>query len=379
MGNRVRQRICFAQAFPNTGRYQQWLLAASNQPIRYAVRYNDFYPCRQKLLGGTVNLAYKICSRIIRSLRSIPSILWADVVVFCNMNVDMILYCIARLFRKKVLLDVYISNYQTLVLSRKTINEKTLRAELCYRLEQFRFNTADRLIFLTEEEKKYYVALLDASPKGIDVIPLGNQAKPRADLPFFRGTTARPSICWWGGENNPIHGLGTIIKGLKLLESKGVDFDFTILGYDPTAGKTYYRDLLNEVGWKDKVQIHYYASDYDKFCTFLKKKCDIGFGLISLEKKAISVVANKSLDCLHMGIPLVTIDSAEMRRFWDDSQVYYCPEPSPEAVCECVEKVLSDSSVIDKVERARSVFDQTRSLYILGKQFLSVLDGLSHN
>lgn len=379
MGNKTRRCICFAQAFPNAGRYQQWLLAVANQPVRYAVRYNDFYPCWQRPFGGIVSLVYKMCLRIIRTIRSIPSVLWSDVIIFCNMNIDMILYCIALLFRKKIILDVYISNYQTLVISRKTIREKTIKAKLCYYLERFRFNTADRLIFLTEEEKEYYVALLNATPRKTEVIPLGNQLKPRADLPYFNGATARPSICWWGGENNPIHGLGTIIKGLKQLEAKGIDFDFTILGYDQIAGQSYYGELLNEVGWKDKVNIHYYASDYDKFCTFLKVKCDIGFGLISSEKKAVSVVANKSLDCLQMGIPLVTIDSPEMRRFWDDSQVYYCPEPNPEAVCECVEEVLSDSSVIDKVERARFVFEQTRSPYILGKQFLSVLEDLLQN
>lgn len=355
-----RLRVCFAQAIPNDYRYQRWLYALLNDFEKYAVRYNDFGP--RVWVGGLLAQIATKFALLISLIREIPPIIWSDIVIFSELNVFHPLFILATILHKRTVLDVYISSYQTLVESRGLIKKGSQKAKRIWREERSRFAKADALVFLTGAEVKLYCDLLKVNAKNCIVLPLGNEDKPNAVLPYCSGTRNLPHIYWWGGENNPLHGLQTIVAGLKLLETRGYQFEFTILGCNPVEGDSYYGKILRDVGWEDFAQVHYYRGS-SLFEETLSSDCDLGFGALSSETKAVSVITNKALDCANMGIPLVTVRCDPMEAYFDDNCVWYVDNPTPESVCEAVAAVLDNPRLAkQKAERAQQVFDRMFSM-----------------
>ena len=362
-----RLRVCFAQAISNDYRYQRWLYSLLKDFTKYAVRYNDFGP--RIWSGGMFAQLMTKFALLSSFIREVPSIVWCDVVIFSELNAFHPLFLLAVILRKYIVLDVYISRYQTIVESRGQIKEDTRKARSLWREERSRFSKANALVFLTNEEVRLYCDILDVNPINCIVLPLGNEDKPDAVLPYFTGARKRPHIYWWGGENNPLHGLQTIVAGLKMLEMRGYSFEFTILGSNPIEGDSYYGKLLGNVGWEDSVQVHYFWGS-SLFEETLSSDCDLGFGALSSETKAISVITNKALDCANMGIPLVTVRCNPMEAYFDDSCVWYVDDPTPESVCETVAAVLDNPLLaIQKAERAQEIFDRTFSMLAYERRF----------
>lgn len=370
-----RKRICFAQKIENAGRYQEWAKCLLDGFQSYAVRYNDFAPRFADADASFAKRALCKVDRIVKKARAIPPIVASDTVIFSNMGIDHRLFFLAHLLGKETIVDVYISQYQTLVLSRKTIAEDSRRAQRIFKRERYIFEHATKAVFLNESERDFYCQTVSCWPSNSFMIPLYNAPKREAEAGYFKGTKSRPCFCWWGGENNPLHGLPNIVRGLKLLEEAGQDFDFHIFGWDEQQGEDYYGRILHEVGWEDKVVPRYDLSMADgSLEEFLSYQCDIAFGPLSREPKALNVITNKALDAINMKIPLVMVDAPAMRAFFDDECVCYCDDVSPEGICRHLKSVLRDDRTAQRVSRAHGVLEKNFGTKKLNERFISMLE-----
>lgn len=375
MAVKRRKRVCFAQRIDNYGRYQEWAKCLLDRNRIYAVRYNDFDPWFAESGSGIATKVLCKLDRIMKKARAIPAIAFSDVVVFSNMGIDYRLFSIAHALRKETIVDVYVSQYQTQVLSRKTIPEGSRRARKLLERERSVFSRATKLVFLNENEKGFYSEVVGCQPERAYILPLYNAPKRKARLGYFSGEKAKPRFCWWGGGGNPVHGLENIVQGLKRLEESGCDFDFDIFSWDESEHSEHFASILRSVGWEQKVRVRYeYGMEDGRLERYLAEHCDVAFGPLSLEPKAVNVVSNKALDAINMQIPLVTVDSPAMRLYFSDDMICYCDDLSPDAVCRRLQMVLSDSGIDQRAVAAKAAFEESFGTAQLNQKFIDIVE-----
>ena len=80
----------------------------------------------------------------------------------------------AKILRKKIIVDYYISMYDTAVNDRRTVNENSLAAKAALVNDRLLLHLADIVIFLNESESVYYqkVAGLTLNKNKVKIIPL---------------------------------------------------------------------------------------------------------------------------------------------------------------------------------------------------------------
>ena len=373
-----RIRVCFAQPVMHGSRYQEWVKCLLYANDVFAVQYLDLDLPEVDVADNGLTKAVKKIRRIFKKIRLIPPILSSDIVVFNKFLHDEKLYHVARMSNKKIVLDAYISKYQTLVCSRKVLVEKSKKAERLRQEERDRFDGAEVVIFLNRTERDFYCSVLDAYPRRSCIIPLHNSPKRTAKLGFLKGCKEKPLFCWWGGENNPIHGLGNIIHALEILEKQVLEFKFEIFGTNEHECVAYYRGLLEEVGWEGKVVPRYDLRMSDgSLEEYLVENCDFAFGLLSDEDKAVNVIANKVLDCINMQIPFWTADSPALREFFSENEICYCEDISPQALAAKIAETVNDQDIQRRLEKASESFAENFSLDKLNHKFIEVLKSIS--
>ncbi len=202
-------------------------------------------------------------------------------------------------------------------------------------------------------------------------------SRRKASLDYWNGRSQEINFCWWGKENDPLHGLPIIIQALKKVEDYGIRFNLFLFGTDEKLGEQYYGDMLGSVGWKEKIHPLYgYTFANGRLSEFLAEKASIAFGLMSNDDKATNGIGIKSLDAIGAGIPLVTVESAAMREYFNDTCVYYCKGSDAGTLADTIIGILrgSKKSVLDKVAAAQNVFYKYFSTASLQKRFLQTLD-----
>lgn len=367
-------RICFPQPVRNGYRYQGFIHAILDGYKKYRLIYIDQFHDRQDLpyILYFLYRASLLCKQVIGIFRS-------DVVFFCSMGIDYRLFKIALFLKKKIIVDFYISQYQTSVLSRKNVPINSKFAMKLLNKEFEMVEKASVIIFLNNTERDFYLNIINSSPQNSKIIPLiVSDYYQKAKLKYWK-SAGKLCFCWWGGEFNPIHGLRNIIKGLKRVEEQGIQFDFYIFGYDKSQGDKYYYELLSDVGWEKKVIPRYDITFQNGgLIEFLIENCTIAFGPLSLEPKAINVITNKALDSISLGIPLLTIESPAMREYFDDNAVWYCSDNSAESISEQILLLINSSrSIINKkVMKANQILRQNFILESQKRMIYDLIDGL---
>lgn len=306
----------------------------------------------------------------------------SDVIIMSSLSYSARLLKLAKRLGRKIVLDMYISPYETYVLTKKKIILGSAEAHELLEKEQYAVKKADRLIFLSQTECNYYLDVIGrmAMKEKAYIVPLFSDDKEKALLSYWNpDDRGKLVLCWTGAEGNPIHGLDIICGALRLLEQRGVPFEFHILGEDEARGETYYRKIVQMAELQTEVDI-----SYDKHLTdgtmesFLAQNASIMFGLMGDMPKARNVISNKSLGAIAMKIPLIQIDSPAMREYFDDSMVYYCKKADSAELCDMIIKVMSSGQeeIKDRINKAYLVFEKNFSYRVLRNKVCDVLDSL---
>ena len=330
----------------------------------YATHYADpryLVSIKRKFLNRAVLKIYRGFDRIYNLIKFIL----ADVLYVLPMgNLKVYEFVIAKVLNKKVITEFYISQYDTFVNDRKTVEKNSRKANSLLKSDQRLIDVSDHLIFLNESERFYYLGLanrIDAKQKS-SVFPLITPDKARASQPYAHGLTDALTMCWWG-TYIPLHGLEKIIKATAVLKSLKIKCNLYIFGTSDEKSRPY-QSLIEELDISDMAFIDNILNFSDKSLEkFLKDKCDIAFGNFGDSDKAKTVMVNKVLEASSMGLPVMSQKTKALAEFFtDNTDIFYC-EPTPEGIAE---KVLELSSQREKqqtvaqeaLERHRTVFSK---------------------
>ena len=276
--------------------------------------------------------------------------------------------------RKPVLFDAFISNYDSLVCDRAVVAKNSPKAKLLWLGDKYSCIFADRVIVDTEEHRDYFVKEFGLDARKFRSIPVsadegifhpmtgaGNQIL----RPEGRSMTYKPARCsihlrpegrsilpvcnnptfnvTFIGSFIPLQGVEYIIKAAKLLG--GEDIEFNIIGTGQTfremkalSAKLNTRNV-KFLGWKS----------YDELPSVMAK-ADICLGIFGITEKAKRVIPNKAYETIAMRKPLITGDTAAIRRFFHDGEnCILCEIGNEKAIAEAILRLKKDPALREKI------------------------------
>ena len=250
---------------------------------------------------------------------------------------------VARLLGKRVISEIYYSVYDSEVYDRKVVTEGSLKAKWIKGYERFFISLLTDVVFLNRSEYEYYKQLLGLKLEQQQLHFHSLVALPRdkAELPYFHGKAETITIVWWG-RFYPLHGLEKIIDAGAVLKRQGLDFKLVLFGNDAAKAKPY-QEQIDHLGINDHVILRNDATfNNGKLTSFLQHHADLALGNFGDSGKARTVMCNKILDALGMGLPILTMPSAATVELLDkDRDVFIC-ENSPQSIADAIVRLSGD-------------------------------------
>ncbi|MFA6451345.1 MAG: glycosyltransferase [bacterium] len=274
---------------------------------------------------------------------------------------------LGALFRKKVILDAFVSHYDTWVMDRATIAPGSLRARALAFADWIGPRSAHFTLLDTNEHIKYYVEKYKLKESRFRRVLVG------ADDSIFKPAAGRAPdgkfhVLFYGSFL-PLHGADTIIRAAKILEShKDIVFHFVGEGETLPEVKKIHGDLeLKNVGFHPTTTPVELAKHI--------AGCDVCLGIFGATDKAARVIPNKNYEALAMRKPLITRDSPAAREILSDGELaLLCPPADHAALAAAILKLKDNPGLRDSIaENGYALFKQKLTPEIIVKPIIDLL------
>ena len=344
--------------------------------------YNPEHPRNRIIIKGLKKNGVEVFECYDRSsiwLRY-PKLLWKylktgkyDVIIVGAQGHTSVLlaWLLAKIFRRKLIFDPFISLYDTAVFDRKEVDKKSLKARYYYYLDKLSCALAAVVIIDTKEHAKYFNIEFNVSKNKIYIIYIGAD-----DEVFYTRESNKQNkkkiTVEFHGTFIPLQGIEYIVHAAKILE-KEEDIIFEIIG----KGQTYNQVLelskklnvnnVSFIGWLDYENIPKYI-----------ERADICLGIFGDTIKARRVIPNKAFEILAMKKPLITGDSPAARKvFKDKENVLLCEMANPESLAEAILMLKEDENLRNRIaENGYMLFKERFCLLEIGKEVKKIIQSL---
>lgn len=282
------------------------------------------------------------------------------------------------LFRRKLVFDAFISLYDTSVLDRALIPEKSITARFLKRLDRLSCWLADLVLLDTAEHVDYFVTDLACRSSTFLALPVG--ANDAVYSPSKIGGSERSSdsalsvllYCKFA----PLHGVETVLGAARILEQKGVELNLQLIGEGQTRGEM--EALARDWGLRS-VQFHESVDE----ATLVKELDAAGLllGIFGATEKAKRVVPNKIYQGMAMGKAMITGRSSAVEAVLTHKEtVFFCEMADPESLAAAIEVLAADPELRAQLgTKSRQLYLENYTPAILGgvlkKSLLSLAGG----
>lgn len=293
----------------------------------------------------------------------------SDIVYVCILNVDVdILYAMlwARLLRKKILVDYYVSIYEKVVIDEGWFKPRSVLGRLAKKLDRFYYNSGKRVIFLNECERDHYCELANIKRKPDKEAIISLCVEESFKIQGNRSD--RFNICWWGSYL-PLHGLKYILQAAKIVKDRGLPINWYFFGNSDEKGAPYVL-LAREYGIDDICNFeNSYTMKNGKLQEFLKTNCNLALGNFGDSPKAKFLMNNKVIDACAMKAPILTGNATVYSVYFDGENDIYMSPNDPQRMADRIEEIYNEQKeILDKrVERNYQIYQDnfTVKLYTL--------------
>jgi glycosyltransferase involved in cell wall biosynthesis len=291
-------------------------------------------------------------SLLVRNLRLLPRLLGAlrtpHDLLFAGFYGYLFALVLRRVTRKPILLDAFVSNWDTLCFDRQSFEPYSMLGRLVFRLDRSACLAASHCLLDTETHRRYFVDTFGLPDAHVSTHYVGYDE----DLFYPRPptTTSERLVVFYYGSYLPLHGVEHIVRAAKLLESEP-DIEFRLIG----DGIMY--PLARQLA--DELNVHCltflppvpYA---DLPAAIAEASVCLG-GPFGWNDKARRVVASKTFQFLAMAKPTIVADSPANRElFTHGEDVVMCHMADAEALASAILRLCRDSSLRARIaERGR--------------------------
>ncbi|MDD4287132.1 MAG: glycosyltransferase family 4 protein [Candidatus Peribacteraceae bacterium] len=282
-------------------------------------------------------------------------------VVFPGHYVMPLAWWLARKRKIPIILDVFISLYETEVEDRKRVSQWNPKAWMLWLIDWSACALAETILIDTEEHRDFFVKRYRIAREKFLVIPVGC----RTDLFFPRATEQQETFrVRFHGSFIPLHGVETILHAAQELKNDGIVFELAGKGQTLPAMQKLAEELdltnVRFVGMKPLREIPDFIAG-----------ADACLGIFGTGAKAKRVIPTKAFEILAMGKPLITARSpATERVFRDRENAMLVTAGDPRDLAEKIRELKTHSDI------AASIAQNGRSLFLKKFQPWTVVEPL---
>lgn len=271
---------------------------------------------------------------------------------------------VARASGVPVVLDLFLSAYDTVVEDRAAVRPGSLGAHLLQRLDARACAAADLVLLDTAPHAAYVAELTGLPGERFDWLPLADPAAPGAARPW-PGGAAGPLRVLFFGTGVPLHGLRTLVEAVAAAPA----IELTLVG-GTAADRDAARGVLGarlrlEPPFVDRARLQELLDD-----------CQLVAGVFGSSGKAHRVVPWKVVHALAAGRPVVTADAPAVAGFLDGSgAVFPVPAGDAAALAALLRDLAADPErVAAAAAAARPAYERHFGVPVLARRWARVLE-----
>ena len=314
-------------------------------------------------------------------------------------------WLLGRLTGRAVVFDVFISWYDANVVDRGVIRRGSFTAKLLWTCDWVACRLADRVILDTPQHARYFHHTLGLDPAKLGVVPVGADERvfglTAVDRPIHlpgggrgeggsgttldvagqeRGRGPHPNPLPGGegagplrvllyAEFTPLHGADAVLDAAAMLGRHHEAIEFDLIG----DGGPLHARLANRA-WNegiDNVTFHGYVPEAELVTRIAA--ADVCLGIFGETLKSKRVVPNKVYQCLLMGKPVVTADTAAMRATFEHGRdLLLVPAGDGRAIADAVLRLRDEPGLAAKLaEQGRAKVERQFTTGPLGERALA--------
>lgn len=228
-------------------------------------------------------------------------------------------WLLTRYPRKKLVLDAFVSVWDSLVNDRKKYKRYNPMAWFLYYVDYISCHLADEVLLDTEAHRQFFIKTFKLTPKKVRVVYLGTREDifyPRKNLP--KNNTFE--ILFFG-TYIPLQGVEHIVAAAGILEPIAPDVHFTLLGSGQTRAdieQLIRQKNIRNITLENRIPMKELANRI--------RQCNVCLGIFGTSGKAGRVIPHKVYDAVACDVPVITADTpAIAEKFTDGKEVYVCP------------------------------------------------------
>ncbi|QFT60812.1 putative glycosyl transferase (plasmid) [Sulfitobacter sp. THAF37] len=246
-----------------------------------------------------------------------------------------VLWPFARLRGRPVVLDLFLSLYDTVVNDRKMVPSGGFVARCLRTLERLSCRAVDTVLLDTEVHAARIAQVLGLDPEKFDAVPVGVEPGAFAHVAPHVPHEGRTRVLFYG-QLIPLHGVETILAAA--LSERGRQYDWHIIGSGqdrPRVAHALAAEKSDHVRWDDWVPYAELAQAIET--------TDICLGIFGTSDKAAGVVPNKVYQSLFAGRAVITRDGPAMREVFAqaDPALQLVPAADPFAILDAIDRLRS--------------------------------------
>jgi glycosyltransferase involved in cell wall biosynthesis len=202
--------------------------------------------------------------------------------------------------RIPIVLDSFVSLYNTVVEDRKYISKTSVLASLVLSLEKLAFSTAKLVLVDTDAHSSYYQSQYKLPKKQLLVVPVGaQQVFFSSSSRHIADTTKAELRVLFYSTFIPLHGIATVVRAIEL--SADSFAEWTVVG----SGQHFnlFDKLVKE---KPGLKIKHLLWASTEELARLYTEHDVALGIFGNTDKAARVIPNKVYETIASGVPLIT-------------------------------------------------------------------------
>ena len=241
-----------------------------------------------------------------------------------------------------IIMDAFLGLYDTIVEDRKLIRKQNLLAKLVKSYEKFALSLSHKILIDTEQQAEMLCNNYQISKSKLFSVPVGIDESVWYPRPYPESNDEFRVVFW--GTFIPLHGIETIIKAAKLLETKSKKIKFRLVGTGQTASEI--KHLLAQYKLTNLQWIDHLISHTELVEIVTNSHCVLG--IFGSSNKADNVIPYKIYQALALNRPVVTRRSKTLANNLTEYSIHIVEPGSETQLAEILLKLADDNLTCSK-------------------------------
>lgn len=274
--------------------------------------------------------------------------------------------------RRPVLLDGFMSLYDSNVFGRRKYKPYSFRGYFYWLLDWTAFHLADLVLFDTNKHIEFISKEFNVKRNKMARLLAGARENIFQPQPYER--TDKKFRVLFHGTFIPSQGIEFILQAAKKLENYQ-DIEFEIIGDGQVKN-----EILELAKKLDIKNVKFLGRMYPPELVWHISQADVCLGLFGKADKIKRVIATKVFECAAMRRPIITGEAPAVRELFNDDDIFFVNIADSESLADGIMELRDSPLHREKLaENAYRIFKKEASTVVIGKKLKDIMVSLQEH